>query len=97
MPGAVDSLFSVEYPGFIMEIRTPTGARDMATHVEVEESRQLLHRLLSNRIATYTSLDALPLLSQQEVFLSLGNTAQLKKVRRDIARVKTVMNSKEAK
>jgi large subunit ribosomal protein L29 len=27
----------------------------------------------------------------------LGNTAQLKKVRRDIARVKTVMNSKEAK
>ena len=27
----------------------------------------------------------------------LSNTAQLKKVRRDIARVKTVMNSKEAK
>ena len=27
----------------------------------------------------------------------LGNTSQLKKVRRDIARVKTVMNSKEAK
>jgi large subunit ribosomal protein L29 len=27
----------------------------------------------------------------------LGNTAQLKKVRRDIARVKTVMNQKEAK
>ena len=27
----------------------------------------------------------------------LGNTAQLKKVRRDIARVKTVMNTKEAK
>jgi large subunit ribosomal protein L29 len=27
----------------------------------------------------------------------LGNTAQLKKVRRDIARVKTVLNSKEAK
>ncbi|OON59883.1 50S ribosomal protein L29 [Massilia sp. KIM] len=27
----------------------------------------------------------------------LANTAQLKKVRRDIARVKTVMNSKEAK
>ena len=27
----------------------------------------------------------------------LGNTAQLKKVRRDIARVKTVMNSKDAK
>lgn len=26
----------------------------------------------------------------------LSNTAQLKKVRRDIARVKTVMNSKEA-
>ena len=27
----------------------------------------------------------------------LSNTAQLKKVRRDIARVKTLMNSKEAK
>jgi large subunit ribosomal protein L29 len=27
----------------------------------------------------------------------LNNTAQLKKVRRDIARVKTVMNSKDAK
>ncbi|MGZ3184829.1 MAG: 50S ribosomal protein L29 [Telluria sp.] len=27
----------------------------------------------------------------------LTNTAQLKKVRRDIARVKTVMNAKEAK
>ncbi len=27
----------------------------------------------------------------------LGNTAQLKKVRRDIARAKTVMNQKEAK
>ena len=27
----------------------------------------------------------------------LGNTAQLKKVRRDIARVKTVKNQKEAK
>jgi large subunit ribosomal protein L29 len=27
----------------------------------------------------------------------LTNTAQLKKVRRDIARVKTVLNSKEAK
>ncbi|MDQ2821314.1 MAG: 50S ribosomal protein L29 [Pseudomonadota bacterium] len=27
----------------------------------------------------------------------LGNTSQLKKVRRDIARVKTVMNSKDAK
>ena len=27
----------------------------------------------------------------------LGNTSQLKKVRRDIARVKTVLNSKEAK
>ena len=26
----------------------------------------------------------------------LGNTSQLKKVRRDIARVKTVMNTKEA-
>jgi large subunit ribosomal protein L29 len=27
----------------------------------------------------------------------LSNTAQIKKVRRDIARVKTVMNTKEAK
>ena len=33
----------------------------------------------------------------QMVTQQLSNTAQLKKVRRDIARVKTVMNSKEAK
>ena len=34
-------------------------------------------------------------LRMQVATQQLGNTAQLKKVRRDIARVKTVMNSKE--
>jgi len=33
----------------------------------------------------------------QSATQQLSNTSQLKKVRRDIARVKTVMNSKEAK
>lgn len=36
-------------------------------------------------------------LRMQVATQQLTNTAQLKKVRRDIARVKTVMNSKEAK
>ena len=36
-------------------------------------------------------------LRMQVATQQLQNTAQLKKVRRDIARVKTVMNSKEAK
>jgi len=36
-------------------------------------------------------------LRMQVATQQLGNTAQLKKVRRDIARAKTVMNSKEAK
>ncbi|HZX28281.1 MAG TPA: 50S ribosomal protein L29 [Telluria sp.] len=36
-------------------------------------------------------------LRMQTATQQLSNTAQLKKVRRDIARVKTVMNSKEAK
>ena len=36
-------------------------------------------------------------LRMQVATQQLGNTAQLKKVRRDIARVKTVMNQKEAK
>ena len=36
-------------------------------------------------------------LRMQAATQQLGNTSQLKKVRRDIARVKTVMNSKEAK
>ena len=35
-------------------------------------------------------------LRMQAATQQLGNTSQLKKVRRDIARVKTVMNSKEA-
>jgi large subunit ribosomal protein L29 len=35
-------------------------------------------------------------LRMQVATQQLGNTSQLKKVRRDIARVKTVMNSKEA-
>ncbi|HEY1148835.1 MAG TPA: 50S ribosomal protein L29 [Pseudoduganella sp.] len=36
-------------------------------------------------------------LRMQSATQQLSNTSQLKKVRRDIARVKTVMNSKEAK
>lgn len=36
-------------------------------------------------------------LRMQVATQQLANTAQLKKVRRDIARVKTVMNQKEAK
>ena len=36
-------------------------------------------------------------LRMQTATQQLSNTSQLKKVRRDIARVKTVMNSKDAK
>ena len=36
-------------------------------------------------------------LRMQSATQQLSNTSQLKKVRRDIARVKTVMNTKEAK
>ena len=36
-------------------------------------------------------------LRMQAATQQLANTSQLKKVRRDIARVKTVMNTKEAK
>ena len=36
-------------------------------------------------------------LRMQAATQQLSNTSQLKKVRRDIARVKTVMNTKEAK
>ena len=36
-------------------------------------------------------------LRMQQATQQLSNTSQLKKVRRDIARVKTVMNTKEAK
>ena len=36
-------------------------------------------------------------LRMQIAMEQLSNTSQLKKVRRDIARVKTVMNSKDAK
>lgn len=39
--GATDSLFTVHYPGFVADMRTPAGARDMATHVLVESSRYL--------------------------------------------------------
>lgn len=46
VPGATDSLFTVHYPGFVMDIRTPTGARDMATHVRVEDDRYLAYPAL---------------------------------------------------
>jgi len=39
--GATDSLFTVHYPGAVLEIRTPPDARDMATHVRVTDSRYL--------------------------------------------------------
>lgn len=41
VPNAVDSLFTVAYPGFVMELRTPSDARDMATSVAVEDNRYL--------------------------------------------------------
>lgn len=40
---AVDSLFTVYYPGLIMDIRTPTGARDMATVVRLDDNRYLAY------------------------------------------------------
>ena len=40
-PAAVDSLFTLYYPGLVLDIRTPAGARDMATHVRVEDNRYL--------------------------------------------------------
>jgi hypothetical protein len=39
--GAVDSLFTVRYPGFLMHIRTPRGGRDMADHIMVRDNRYL--------------------------------------------------------
>jgi hypothetical protein len=41
--GAVDSLFTVHYPGAHLEIRTPPGGRDMATHVRVTDNRYLAY------------------------------------------------------
>lgn len=43
VPGAVDSLFTVYYPGLVLDLRTPTGARDMATHVRLEQDRYLAY------------------------------------------------------
>jgi hypothetical protein len=43
IPGAVDSLFTVHYPGLLMDIRTPPGSRDMATHVRVTDDRYLAY------------------------------------------------------
>lgn len=41
VPGAIDSLFTVYYPGLVMDIRTPQNSRDMPTHVRVENDRYL--------------------------------------------------------
>lgn len=41
MPGAVDSLFTVYYPGLVLDIRKPEGGRDMATHVAAKDNRYL--------------------------------------------------------
>jgi hypothetical protein len=43
VPDAVDSLFVVHYPGLVMDIRTPEGARDMAAHVRVDDNRYLAY------------------------------------------------------
>ncbi|MGH7449540.1 MAG: hypothetical protein ACRELT_18335 [Longimicrobiales bacterium] len=43
VPGALDSLFTVYYPGLAMSIRTPEAARDMATHVHIESNRYLAY------------------------------------------------------
>lgn len=43
VPNAVDSLFTVYYPGFVMDIRAPQGGRDMATSVLVEDNRYLAY------------------------------------------------------
>jgi hypothetical protein len=42
-PAAIDSLFTVYYPRLVLDIRTPAGARDMATHVRVEDNRYLAY------------------------------------------------------
>lgn len=42
-PATVDSLFTVYYPRLVLDIRTPAGARDMATHVGVEDNRYLAY------------------------------------------------------
>ncbi|HSK18701.1 MAG TPA: hypothetical protein VK912_06150 [Longimicrobiales bacterium] len=42
-PAAVDSLFTVHYPRLVLDIRTPAGSRDMATHVGVEDNRYLAY------------------------------------------------------
>jgi hypothetical protein len=41
VPGATDSLFTVYYPGMVLDIRTPQDARDMATYVRLEDDRYL--------------------------------------------------------
>lgn len=42
-PAATDSLFTVYYPQLVLDIRTPAGARDMATHVAVQDNRYLAY------------------------------------------------------
>jgi hypothetical protein len=43
VPDAVDSIFTVFYPGLMMSLRTPRGARDMATAVTVQDNRYLAY------------------------------------------------------
>jgi hypothetical protein len=45
--GAVDSLFVVHYPGLLVSIRTPTGAADLADHVEITDARYIRHAQLA--------------------------------------------------
>ena len=42
-PAVTDSIFTVYYPGLVLDIRTPAGSRDMATHVRVEDNRYLAY------------------------------------------------------
>lgn len=43
VPDAVDTLFTVHYPGLVMDIRTPPGGRDLATDVHLEDNRYLAY------------------------------------------------------
>lgn len=41
VPDAIDSIFTLHYPGLVVSMRTPPGAGDMAEHVAVTDNRYL--------------------------------------------------------
>jgi hypothetical protein len=45
--GAIDSLFVMHYPGLLVSIRTPTGAADLADHVQVSDARYIRYPQLA--------------------------------------------------